>query len=83
MRIVFPRAPRSGGRRENGIEAAAGVQPQAPPSLPGMALLLSSRLEGRSRILPLVFRESLTAFINALQSRKRQAILPSGVSAPG
>lgn len=29
----------------------------APPSLPGMALLLGSRLEGRSRILLLVFKE--------------------------
>lgn len=61
MRIVFPRAPRSGGRREDGMEAAAGVRPQAPPSLPGMALLLSSRLEGRRRILPLAFRESFTS----------------------
>lgn len=33
----------------------------APSGLPGIALLLSSRLEGRSRILPLVFRVSFNS----------------------
>lgn len=59
MRIVFPLASRSAGRKEKGIKAAACVQPQAPPSLPGVELLLSSWMEGCSTTCLLLFSGTL------------------------